>query len=336
MGKPHRSPLLGYNHNIQHLGRVFHVQTEDSGPANPRLFTHLFYEGTILVSMKLDYEAAAADDRVRALMKTQHKTMIRDLTQAQHDNRIVTFFRARGVDLLAAQGATPKAVMPEAQPTASLPVVLADPSDTAPEPVVLANGAASAPPAPAPAEPAVPAAAAAAEPAAGPSRRATRAIETQRPRSAPAPVMVVRPTETRRAPFVRSGAPAMSTTSSTDGVVVQRSRVVGGTPAVAPSRPGRTHTQSPYVVSGGSPAQPAAGATGRATQAFETIASVSAPAAVPVPATLVPAPPAPPTPPAPAPVSAVEAPRPSVSFGGGLVDDKSLDEVILEYLSEDE
>src|ERR1051326_2938636 len=47
MAKPHRSPLLGYNHNVKYRGRIFHVQTEDSGPANPRLFTHLYYEGTI-------------------------------------------------------------------------------------------------------------------------------------------------------------------------------------------------------------------------------------------------------------------------------------------------
>ena len=30
-----RSPILGFNHNLRHGGRVFHVQTEDRGLGNP-------------------------------------------------------------------------------------------------------------------------------------------------------------------------------------------------------------------------------------------------------------------------------------------------------------
>ena len=62
------SPVLGYNHNLRHRGRVFHVQTEDSGQGYARLHTHLFYEGTILSSKKQEYDPAAAEDAVRALM----------------------------------------------------------------------------------------------------------------------------------------------------------------------------------------------------------------------------------------------------------------------------
>src|SRR5215469_3208406 len=47
-----RSPVLGYNHNLRYGGRTFHVQTEDSGQGYARLYTHLFYEGTILSSKK--------------------------------------------------------------------------------------------------------------------------------------------------------------------------------------------------------------------------------------------------------------------------------------------
>ena len=52
MSKRARSPVLGYNHNLRYGGRVFHVQTEDSGTAYARLYTHLFFEGTILSSKK--------------------------------------------------------------------------------------------------------------------------------------------------------------------------------------------------------------------------------------------------------------------------------------------
>src|SRR6478735_10511685 len=54
MSQRARSPVLGYNHNIRHGGRVFHVQTEDSGTGYARLYTHLFFEGTILSSKKAE------------------------------------------------------------------------------------------------------------------------------------------------------------------------------------------------------------------------------------------------------------------------------------------
>jgi hypothetical protein len=46
----HQSPQLGYNHNIPHRGRLYHVQTEDSGVARAHIFTHVFYDGTIVAS----------------------------------------------------------------------------------------------------------------------------------------------------------------------------------------------------------------------------------------------------------------------------------------------
>jgi hypothetical protein len=99
MPKPTRSPVLGYNHNLKYRGRIFHVQTEDSGPLNPRIFTHLYYGGTILASKKHEYDPAAAEDVVRALMQSQHKSILKDLKSARHDDRITKFFAARGEQL---------------------------------------------------------------------------------------------------------------------------------------------------------------------------------------------------------------------------------------------
>jgi hypothetical protein len=95
MAKPVRSPLLGYNHNVKYKGRVYHVQTEDSGPANPRLFTHLYFEGTILASKKHEYDAASAEDTVRGLMQGQHKSILKDLKQSLLDDKLGTFFARR-------------------------------------------------------------------------------------------------------------------------------------------------------------------------------------------------------------------------------------------------
>src|ERR1051325_2595255 len=96
MTKPLRSPVLGYNHNLKYRGRLFHVQSEDSGPVNPRLYTHLFFEGTILSSKKHEYDASIHEDDVKALMQALHKSMIKELTHGLHDDRIVAFFASRG------------------------------------------------------------------------------------------------------------------------------------------------------------------------------------------------------------------------------------------------
>ena len=47
--------LIGYNTNIPYKGRVYHVQTEDSGLNNPHIITLLYFQGAILRSVKTGY-----------------------------------------------------------------------------------------------------------------------------------------------------------------------------------------------------------------------------------------------------------------------------------------
>jgi hypothetical protein len=293
MGKAHRSPLLGYNHNVGHLGYVFHVQTEDSGPAAPRLFTHMFYEGTILVSRKIEYEATAPDDHVRALMQAQHRSVIKDMTSGAFNERIAAFFRARGVNIELpapvepAASAVPAAVAPETSPSAkpASPVPATDATPPAPDPAAPVHA----------------------------PRRVTRPIETQRPQKAVATPITVRPTDPRRPPFVRSNAPQVTKTASADGVVVQRNVVVGGT-STSEARP-RIRPPVPYVVAGGTHPIRHAPLDNPAEQTVDnTVHADQGPPAAP---------------------AADASPRPAANFGPAGPDDKSLDEVILEYLSED-
>lgn len=96
MAKPTRSPILGYNHNVKYGGHIFHVQTEDSGPQNPHIFTHLFFEGSILGSKRCQYDPVTPEDEVRGLMQSQHKAILKELKQKSYDERITRFFESRG------------------------------------------------------------------------------------------------------------------------------------------------------------------------------------------------------------------------------------------------
>jgi hypothetical protein len=81
--------ITGFNTNIRHGGRLFHVQTEDSGTAYPHVISHVYFGGTILASEKHDYEDLLGSDdlaeAVRALMEGQHKAMVARLKQGALD-----------------------------------------------------------------------------------------------------------------------------------------------------------------------------------------------------------------------------------------------------------
>jgi hypothetical protein len=81
--------ITGFNTNVRHDGRLFHVQTEDSGKAHPHVISHVYYGGTILASEKHEYEdllgASDLTEAVRALMEGQHKAMVARLKQGALD-----------------------------------------------------------------------------------------------------------------------------------------------------------------------------------------------------------------------------------------------------------
>jgi len=90
MSTKYPSPLLGYNNNVRHKGRVFHIQTEDSGVKYGHIITHLFMDGgRILKSVKTSYAEYIGNDRMseilREMMKQQHKAMFIALRDGKFD-----------------------------------------------------------------------------------------------------------------------------------------------------------------------------------------------------------------------------------------------------------
>jgi hypothetical protein len=139
------SPLLGYNNNIRHRNRVFHVQTEDSGVRHPHIITHLFMDGgRILKSIKTSYVehvgAEKMQDVVRQMMKEQHKAMLIALRDGQYDALVDGDAAAAGGRNTLPKGATPdsKAKAPSAGATAAAPrgAKVSAPPPRSPEPTI--------------------------------------------------------------------------------------------------------------------------------------------------------------------------------------------------------
>jgi len=84
-----KKAIAGFNHNIKHKGKLYHVQTEDSGVNNPHIITHLFMGGNVLASKKTSYadivNAENLPQIVRELMEEQHKEMLRNLLSGSYD-----------------------------------------------------------------------------------------------------------------------------------------------------------------------------------------------------------------------------------------------------------
>ena len=82
----------GFNTNVGYKGRTFHVQTEDSGHANPKIVTLLYEGGTILTSTKSSYEdkvsAENLESVVKELMEQQHSAMVQALKAGKFDKAV--------------------------------------------------------------------------------------------------------------------------------------------------------------------------------------------------------------------------------------------------------
>jgi len=80
--------LVGYNTNVPFKGKLYHIQTEDNGVKNPVIITLLYFKGTILASKKTSYAHLVSSpdykEKVREMMKEQHKTMMKELIRGTH------------------------------------------------------------------------------------------------------------------------------------------------------------------------------------------------------------------------------------------------------------
>ena len=81
--------VTGFNTDVEHDGKVFHVQTEDKGLDNPIIETLVYRGGEILAARRSSYAEQAAkginEAQVAARIETQHNQVISDVRDGVFD-----------------------------------------------------------------------------------------------------------------------------------------------------------------------------------------------------------------------------------------------------------
>jgi hypothetical protein len=81
--------ITGFNTDIKHNEKVYHIQTEDKGLSNPYIESLVYVGGEILASKKTSYAEQAktgVDEKwIGSLMEQQHRTMIAAIKRGRFD-----------------------------------------------------------------------------------------------------------------------------------------------------------------------------------------------------------------------------------------------------------
>lgn len=81
--------ITGYNTDVRHNNRVFHIQTEDKGETAPEIESLVYVAGEILATRRTSYAdavRAGRDDRVvQDILERQHRTLIAAIQRGRFD-----------------------------------------------------------------------------------------------------------------------------------------------------------------------------------------------------------------------------------------------------------
>lgn len=84
--------LIGYNNDVEHRGKTFHIQTEDRGSSGESIESQLFCGGAILDTKITSYSELVAglegkerDQRVQSLMQASHRSLFKRLMAGEYD-----------------------------------------------------------------------------------------------------------------------------------------------------------------------------------------------------------------------------------------------------------
>ncbi len=83
--------VTGFNTDVKHQGRVYHVQTEDKGLGNPIIETLIYLGGEILAARRSSYAdlvaQAAGEKEIAERIESQHNRMILDIKEGKYEEK---------------------------------------------------------------------------------------------------------------------------------------------------------------------------------------------------------------------------------------------------------
>ena len=88
--------LIGYNNDVDHRGKTFHIQTEDRGGSNDNCIeSQLFCGGAILDTKITAYEehvegleGKARNKKIKSIMKASHRSLFKKLLAGKYDEMV--------------------------------------------------------------------------------------------------------------------------------------------------------------------------------------------------------------------------------------------------------
>lgn len=84
--------ITGYNTDVRHGERSFHVQTEDKGSSNPTVESLIYVGGQVVAAKRTSYsdllDDPSAETKLIELMDHQHRTMISAIRQGRFDEKV--------------------------------------------------------------------------------------------------------------------------------------------------------------------------------------------------------------------------------------------------------
>jgi len=83
--------ITGFNTDVKHNAKVYHVQTEDKGRSNPKIESLVYVGGEILDNYRTSYEqdkASLTEDDIMELLEAQHKRVIRSIKVGKYDESV--------------------------------------------------------------------------------------------------------------------------------------------------------------------------------------------------------------------------------------------------------
>ena len=120
--------ITGFNTDVKHKNRVFHIQTEDKGEANPYVESLVYVGGEILATKRTSYaeviKGGRDDHAVQDLMEQQHRTMIAAIQRGRFDG-------PNGAVQVPDGMSAPDAAPPPSRPVAAAPAPAPSPAKPA-------------------------------------------------------------------------------------------------------------------------------------------------------------------------------------------------------------